>query len=365
MKQSKTEKNDGMELPEELKDRQLSEIVEPLLQWYDLHARVLPWREEPTPYRVWISEIMLQQTRVEAVKPYFERFLAALPDVTALAEAPETRLLKLWEGLGYYNRVRNLQKAARRIVGEFGGRFPADFEQLLSLPGIGEYTAGAIASISFGQPVPAVDGNVLRVVARLSGSRADVADPAVRRAFGRALQAVYPAGRCGDFTQSLMELGAIVCLPNGMPKCESCPLSSCCTARRDGSFAELPVKPAKKARKIEARTVFILRCGDRIALRRRPKTGLLAGLWELPSAAGTLTPEAAAAQLRKWRLAAGPLRPAAGGKHIFTHLEWHMTGYIAECRSPSAGFEWTDRRRLTEEISLPSAFKAFAGSLFG
>lgn len=341
----------------------LQAIVAPLLEWYDRHARILPWRESPEPYRVWISEIMLQQTRVEAVKPYYDRFLKELPDLHALAEAPEPQLLKLWEGLGYYNRVRNLQKAARVIVSEYGGEFPRDVETLRSLPGIGEYTAGAIASISFNRPEPAVDGNVLRVVSRLAASREDISSPKVKGAISDALRQVYPAGRCGDFTQSLMELGATVCLPNGAPRCAECPLAELCAGRREGIAAGLPVKPGRKPRRIEPRTVFLLRCGDRIALLRRPGSGLLAGLWEFPNTAGSLTVTEAAEWMAGQGIFAERIIATGGAKHVFTHLEWHMSGFLADCKAENGGFHWVTRDELEREISLPTAFRPFVEAL--
>ena len=219
---------------------ELREIAEPLLAWYDGHARKLPWRDNPEPYRVWVSEIMLQQTRVEAVKPYFERFLKELPTIRHLAEVPEERLMKLWEGLGYYNRVRNMQKAACRIVEEYQGEMPADFDRIRELPGIGSYTAGAIASFAFGIPKPAVDGNVLRVLSRVTKSYEDIMKQAVRRKMEERVEAVIPCDRAGDFNQSLIELGAIVCVPNGAPKCGECPLKMLCRAHAEGVEEELP-----------------------------------------------------------------------------------------------------------------------------
>lgn len=336
----------------------------PLLAWYDTHARVLPWRGNPAPYRVWISEIMLQQTRVEAVKPYFERFLAELPDLEALAAAPEDVLLKLWEGLGYYNRVRNLRKAAKAILERYGGVFPSSCEELMSLPGIGEYTAGAIASISFGLPCPAVDGNVLRVIARVTENRGDVTKDKVRGEIASRLKAVYPAGRCGDFTQSLMELGATVCLPNGAPKCEECPLAELCLGFRNGTASELPVKTKKKARREERRTVFLLRCGDRIALRRRSSEGVLAGLWEFPNVEGALPKREVVKQMEQWGLSVLHIQPSVRAKHVFTHLEWQMSSWFIECAEPVPCFHWVTHDTLCREISLPSAWRAFAAVIF-
>lgn len=336
-----------------------SQIVHPLLDWYGRSARILPWRENPEPYRVWVSEVMLQQTRVEAVKPYFSRFLAELPTVAALAAAPEAQILKLWEGLGYYNRVRNLQKGARAVMERFSGVIPASYEELLTLPGVGSYTAGAIASIAFGVAVPAVDGNVLRVTARIGNSTDNVLDPKVKRAVEAALLAVMPKDRAGDFNQALMELGAVICVPNGAPHCKDCPLAGLCRAHRLGIAETLPIKAAKKARRVEDRTVFLLTCGGKLALRRRPEKGLLAGLWELPSAPGHLDETSAAALLGEWGVPAQALVRLPGARHIFTHLEWLMTAWAGEAAQESPDFVWADRDELAHDYTLPSAFKAY------
>lgn len=339
--------------------RGLSGIVGPLLEWYAGHARVLPWRNDPTPYRVWVSEIMLQQTRVEAVIPFFERFVAELPDVASLAAAGEERLMKLWEGLGYYSRARNLHKAAAVVMKEYGGVLPKEPEALLLLPGIGGYTAGAIASIAYGVAAPAVDGNVLRVISRVTGSREDIAAPAVKREIEACLKRVYPEGRAGDFTQALMELGALVCLPNGAPRCGECPLSGPCAAYRQGVQAELPVKKAKKERRVQRRTVFLILCGEKAALRKRPEKGLLAGLWELPSAEGALSERAAREWLAEQGAAPQPLERLPDARHVFTHIEWHMTGYLARVPEPFGGYVWAGKEELRGVYTLPSAFRAF------
>lgn len=342
--------------------RDLSGIVTPLLAWYSQNARALPWRESVEPYRVWISEIMLQQTQVDTVIPYYNRFLAQLPTISALADADEARLLKLWEGLGYYSRARNLQKAAKVIVEKHGGLFPAEPKAMLALPGIGPYTAGAIASICFEQPTPAVDGNVLRVIARLTGSDADIALPQVKQAVTELLRGSYPQQRCGDFTQSLMELGATICLPNGAPKCDDCPVRRFCRAYAQGTQRLLPVKSKKKPRKQAEKTVFLLRCADKLALRRRDTGGLLGGLWELPHAEGQLLPEEAAQTLREWGFEAigtDSLRAGPRKKHIFTHIEWAMTSFIADCKNMPEAFVWVSRRALEEEIAMPAAFSTF------
>lgn len=341
--------------------KSLSDIVKPLLLWYGANARVLPWRDEPTPYRVWISEIMLQQTRVEAVKAYFERFTGELPSLAALAEAEEPQLLKLWEGLGYYSRVRNLHKAAQIVMKDYGGRLPEEPEELIQLPGIGAYTAGAIASIAYGKPAPAVDGNVLRVIARVTASHDNVSENAVKRRIEQDLKQVYPAGRAGDFTQALMELGALVCLPNGAPNCEECPLRALCAARAQGITDELPVKQAKKERKIERRTVFLLLCGEKAAIHKRPEKGLLAGLWEFPSADGALSPQQAKEWLKTQGIAPLKIERLPGAKHIFTHIEWHMTGYLVTVPKlpDSTELVWAARGELLETYTIPAAFKSF------
>ncbi|MDR2132824.1 MAG: A/G-specific adenine glycosylase [Clostridiales Family XIII bacterium] len=332
-------------------------LTETLLAWYGANARELPWRADRDPYRVWISEIMLQQTRASTARPYYARFLRELPTIRALAEADESRLLKLWEGLGYYSRARNLQKAARVILEKHAGQFPRAPREIAALPGIGPYTAGAIASICFEEATPAVDGNVLRVMARLTGDTAPPDAPGQRRRVAATLARMYPAeGRRGDFTQSLMELGALVCLPGGAALCGVCPVSAVCTALRENAVARLPVKSEKKARRKEEKTVLVLRCGDAIALRRRAQKGLLAGLWELPNTDGRLREEEALRFAREWGLR--PVRAVEGKerKHVFTHIEWHMTCFFIDCEAREGPFFWADARMLTEEIALPSAF---------
>ena len=334
---------------------ELEKIVTPLLHWFGENARLLPWRDEPTAYRVWVSEIMLQQTRVETVKPYFERFLTALPDVKALAEVPQDILLKLWEGLGYYNRVRNMQKCAQEVMARYDGRFPADYQALLSLPGIGPYTAGAVASIAFGLPVPAVDGNVLRVITRLTANGADITKEAVKKEITSQVAAILPHPMTGAFNQSLMELGAIICLPNGTPLCSQCPLEMLCEARRQGNMLHYPVKGAKKPRRQEERMVFLLFCGDQVALCKRPDKGLLAGLWEFSQQEGTDVAEA----LTSLGYEGTTVYRLPQAKHIFTHIEWHMTGYggIVPHKLPS--FTWVSAQQLQKEYPLPSAFRVY------
>lgn len=334
-------------------------MAAPLLAWYDENKRDLPWRgEHPDPYRVWVSEIMLQQTRVAAVMPYYRAWMEALPTVEALASADEERIMKLWQGLGYYSRARNLRRAARMIVEQYGGRFPETYRELLNLPGVGDYTAGAVASIAFRQAVPAVDGNVLRVASRVADIREDIMDPRVRASIRAMMEAAMPADRPGTFNQALMDLGAMVCLPNAAPACGRCPLAGLCEANRLGIQDQLPVRRKKAARRVEELTVYLLVRRGRIALRRREDTGLLAGLWEFPHVSGSLTDGEAGKPLADWGLTALEWRKKLAAKHVFTHVEWHMTGYLLETEGEGPDFTWADRAGL-EALAVPSAFGKF------
>lgn len=332
-------------------NQQLEQLPIPLLEWYRENARKLPWREDPAPYHVWLSEIMLQQTRVNAVLDYYERFLQACPTVADLAGLPEDRLMKLWQGLGYYTRARSLQRAAKIIVEEYGGELPADYEAIRALPGVGDYTAGAVCSIAFGMPTPAVDGNVLRVVSRITGDDSDITAQATKKKVAAGLRAVIPTKAAGDFNQALMELGAIVCLPNGAPLCEKCPVAPFCRAYRNGLTDKLPVKPARKARRVEKRDVFLIFYDKRVALRRRPPKGLLAGLWEFPN---ELSPAACPVT--------GLERGSHEGRHIFTHVEWHMQARVVHAMDDTLpeGWVWADRRELARTYAVPNAFSDFA-----
>lgn len=356
-----------------------AETIPYLLQWYDYNRRILPWREDPAPYHVWVSEIMLQQTRVEAVKGYYDRFLTRLPDIAALAAAEEEELLKLWEGLGYYNRVRNMQKAARIITEKYGGEMPADYEKLRALPGIGDYTAGAISSIAFGLPYPAVDGNVLRVMSRIACNEEDIAKEQTKKKLKEDLISILPA-RVGDYNQSLMELGAVICIPNGKPLCEQCPVMHLCRAFHAGRETELPVKTAKKERRIEKRTVYLISCGGKFLLHRRTDKGLLAGMWEFPNFL-----EADGQPEFLDRLTVKKKKKA---KHIFSHVEWHMEGLrieaedadgqmaerlfaamrrLAEEKEPAPRTdEWifASPEEMKEKYPMPSAFEAYCKEVY-
>lgn len=331
----------------------------PLLAWYRENARDLPWRRTADPYRIWVSEIMLQQTRVAAVLGYYARFLEAFPTVEALAAAPEDRLMKLWEGLGYYSRARNLRRAAK-IVAERGG-FPDTYQGLLALPGIGPYTAGAIASAAFGRRAAAVDGNVLRVAARIADCHDDIRDTGTKRAVEEQVRTLMPEAEpdIRIFNQAMMELGATVCVPNGPPRCGKCPARAFCLGRIRGTAETLPVRAVKKPRRIEEKTVFILLGVGGVALRKRPDTGLLAGLWEFPNAEGDLDEAAAGAAVRAWGLEPRAWKSRLTAKHVFTHVEWHMTGYTLEVAGDGpADFFWADGAGL-ESHAVPSAFARY------
>ena len=362
----------------------LRQLVQPLQIWFKGNARVLPWRENPIAYYVWISEIMLQQTRVEAVKPYFDRFIRELPDVKALAECPEDKLLKLWEGLGYYNRARNLKIAANQILEEYDGVIPTEYEELLKLKGIGNYTAGAIASIAYGKAVPAVDGNVLRVISRVTADDSDIMKQSVRNHMEQKLYElmtteIYEELQTHEslerysgqddsevlpsiFNQALMELGATVCVPNGAPHCEVCPWHDLCEARKQDRIRELPVKKKAKARRIEEKTVFIIKDGEQLALHKRANKGLLAGMYELPNTEGHLTEQEAIKYIEEKGYTPIRIQAVCDAKHIFSHVEWHMKGYVVFLQSPeyaqSEKENWLfiNVEETRHNYAIPSAF---------
>ena len=383
-----------------LLDRPIAPLpTDELLAWYDAGHRDLPWRHKPTPYRVWVSEIMLQQTRAEAVRPYFERFTEVLPNVNALAEAEDDVLNKLWQGLGYYSRVRNLKAAAEVIRRDYGGEIPRDHTVLRTLPGIGPYTAGAIASIAYGEAVPAVDGNVLRVLSRFWGDERYISDPTLRGEYERLLQRYIPADRAGDFTQSLIELGATLCGPNTKPACEECPLRGACVAFGESKTDCIPCRQKKKPRRQERRTVLVILAGDAVLLRKRPESGLLAGLYEFPTIVGDPTPNEVYRHLGELGVTPERIEEMPPAVHIFTHVEWHMRGLKVGAKDygirrdtplfflyengktlkksgtalidhtpgvfEDAGrvleveYVWASREGFAEKYAVPSAFQAF------
>ena len=329
-----------------------------LLPWYRENRRELPWRADREPYHIWLSEIMLQQTRVEAVKGYYARFLDTLPTIGALASCDDDLLHKLWEGLGYYSRVRNLKKAAQVIMADHGGRFPPEYDAIRALPGIGDYTAGAISSIAFNAPRAAVDGNVLRVISRLTADPTPIDSPVYKNQVRAKLEEIYPP-EAGEFTQALMELGATLCGPNWKPRCEECPCRTFCKAHLRGTAENFPVKSPKKKRKTEEKTVFILSCDGAYAICKRPDKGLLAGLWQFPDAPGLLDTPQALAWLEEQGLHPKELLRQTERKHIFTHIEWKMRGIYLEVKEPGGPFTWRDAPQIEAEAALPTAYRQF------
>ena len=338
-------------------DFALEQVPAPLLEWYRANCRALSWRENISPYKTWVSEIMLQQTRVEAAKSYFERFLSALPTVQDLATCDEDTLLKLWEGLGYYSRVRNMQRAAKQVVEEYGGVFPSDVEKLKKLAGVGDYTAGAIASIAFGKRAPAVDGNVFRVLSRLMANPTPIDEPLYRKYLEERLLAVYPAeGKdCSDFTQALMELGALVCKPTS-PDCDGCPLKEFCVAKRKGVQTDFPVKKIKPTKREETLLVFLIRSSKGICVRKR-ETGVLKGTYEFPSVVYQ-DGQTAEKFLKEWGMSAFNVVSKRKYTHIFTHIKWEMQTYLIDLeKAEETPFEAYSLEEIEEKISLPTAFR--------
>lgn len=330
-----------------------------LLAWYDLHARTLPWRGIHDPYRTWVSETMLQQTRVETVLGYYDRFLTRFPTVADLAAAPEDDVLKMWEGLGYYSRARNLHKGAKQVMNEYDGVIPSDAEALRKISGIGPYTAGAIASIAFDQPVPAVDGNVIRVVSRVKGIRENVGIPSVRRALEGEAAALVPAQRPGDFNQAVMDLGATICVP-GTPACEKCPLQSVCDAFAAGDAEDLPVLPRKNPPKVLDYAVCLIFSGDRVLMRQRTEA-MLRGLWVFPMTEGNCTLRQIPSTVKKLtRLIVSQVAAAGEAKHVFTHQIWQMklyTMHAPEDAQAPAGYRFVPAEEL-DSLAIPTAVKA-------
>ncbi|MBR3244960.1 MAG: A/G-specific adenine glycosylase [Parasporobacterium sp.] len=359
-----------------LRDFDLKQLVVPLKEWYLENARELPWRSDPQPYYVWISEIMLQQTRVEAVKRYFERFITALPDVKALAECPEDVYMKLWEGLGYYSRVRNLHAAAVQIMEQYQGVIPDDYDELLKLKGIGNYTAGAITSLAYNKPAPAVDGNVYRILTRVSNDDTDITKQSFRNEVEKLLwdlmdeicpEVVTPR----IMNQALMELGALVCVPNGDPHCEECPWKQFCLALKEGTIDHLPMKKKLKPRRIEEKTVLLIQDGNKVAIRKRPSKGLLAGLYEFPNHPGHFTEKETLDFVRNMGYSPLRIRRLSDSVHVFSHVEWHMIAYYLLVEEEAFATEeqkkraaeekmiFVDAKEQAEKYAVPSAFSAY------
>lgn len=328
-----------------------------ILGWYDQGHRDLPWRRTQDPYRIWISEIMLQQTRAETVVSYYERFLSRYPTVQHLADAPEEELLKAWEGLGYYSRARSLQKAAKEIVARYGGQLPSDLEKLRALPGIGDYTAGAIASIAFGIPAAAVDGNVERVLCRWDAITDEVGTPAVRRQIAARAQALVPRDRPGAFANAMMEMGATMCTPQN-PRCLLCPVREGCMGFAQGIAQELPRKAKKKPQRVENRAVLLVFCDNRVLIVKRQEK-LLGGLFVFPDVLEESDPARLCQALESLGIRAAYDERLGHARHVFTHLIWEMDVHavVADEMTQVPGGQWVSRDELAA-LPLPTAVKA-------
>lgn len=340
----------------------MKKIRKPVIEWYQKNKRELPWRKEKNPYHIWLSEIMLQQTRIEAVKQYYERFLKQIPTIQDLAEIEEEKLLKLWEGLGYYNRVRNLKKAAQIMQERYEGQMPKHYEELIKLPGIGEYTAGAISSIAYDEKVPAVDGNVLRVVSRVVGSKKDVLENKTKKEFTQKLQEIMPK-QAGNFNEGLMELGELICIPNGNPLCEKCPLQEICVAKRENLTSIIPVRKQKVKRKKEEKTVFLLEFEEKIAIQKRKETGLLANMYQFPNLDKKINEKEIEAVLQKWKLTGKEIEKIGTHHHVFSHIEWDMIGYKIQVNDTNKEFMWVKKENIIKKYPIPGAFIPFRNKI--
>lgn len=331
----------------------MKKIVDPLLKWYLENKRTFPWREDKDPYHVWISEIMLQQTRIEAVLNYYDRFMKRLPTIQSLSEVEEDELLKLWQGLGYYSRARNLKKAAQKMINDYQGEFPKNYEDILKLPGIGEYTAGAISSICFGLPEVAIDGNVMRVYSRVANVDIDITSPKERKKIASKIKQILPKNS-GDFNEAIMELGEVICIPNGLPKCEICPLKEICKAHILGRESSLPRKAIKKEKQEEDYTVFLMKCNGKIAIQKR-ESGLLKNMWEFPNEIGFLSIE----QVKEKFSQVKSIKPSISNTHIFTHKKWYMKSYLIELDKEIEPFQWVSLEEIEKDYAIPTAFFPF------
>lgn len=332
----------------------ICELQENLLRWYRASHRQLPWRSSISAYRTWVSEIMLQQTRVEAVIPYFERFLYVLPTLSDLASAPDDLLHKLWEGLGYYSRVRNMKKCAQVCVERYGGELPSSYEELRKLPGIGPYTAGAIASIAFHERVAAVDGNVLRVFSRILANEEDICKEATKKHYQTYVGDFLPdSADMRDFNQAVMELGALICAPNKEPACMRCPIACQCKAYQRGIQQELPIKSGKKARRIEEHTVLVFLKEGRIALCQRPDKGLLANMYGFWMSDEKWDRREVEKRFPK----AKHIVKLRDHTHVFTHVEWRMNAFLID--GDSCQDTYYTIEEIDQKIALPTAFRPF------
>lgn len=350
------------EIPVILEGR-LYETVVPVIKWFKENKRTMPWREEPTPYHVWLSEIMLQQTRVETVFSYYDRFLKAIPDIKSLSETTGDRLNKLWEGLGYYNRVANMKKAAMTIMEDYNGNFPRDYEKIEGLPGIGSYTAGAISSIAFNEPNPAVDGNVLRVITRLLMLGDDIAKAGTKKSIEERVRSIIPKDDASNYNQGLIEIGALVCVPNSAPRCEVCPLQKLCLAYENNAWTDYPKKSGKTKQKHEDRTILVIKDNEKVAIGKRGETGLLKGLYELPNLEGHLSKKEVVKGLKQRGITSIHIEEMGKAKHVFSHIVWDMIGYKVKVdelsKIENEDLLFVSEKEIEDKYSIPSAFRPY------
>lgn len=344
----------------------MQKIVIPLLEWYYQNKRILPWRMDKEPYHVWVSEIMLQQTRIEAVIGYYHRFMKELPTIADLADCPLDKLLKLWEGLGYYNRVRNMQKAAQIIMEQYHGCFPSSYQDIISLPGIGEYTASAISSICFSLKEAAVDGNVLRVYMRVNNCYDNIDDMKIRKRVREELNKIMPTDS-GSFNEAMMELGETICVPSGIPKCNECPIKTFCRSYKNATYLELPVRQEKKDKKLENYTVFLFVLDDMIAIEKRQNKGLLHNMWQFPNIENSLNLSQVQTYLEKNNIVFSKIEKATTYIHIFTHKKWNMCSYwiLLEKKIDLDNVVWVYLDELAKVYAIPTAFQPFKKYLEG
>ena len=340
-------------------EAEIEDFQHRILTWYKGNRREMPWREDPSPYRIWISEIMLQQTRVDTVIPYFNSFMERYPTVESLASSDEDELMKYWEGLGYYSRIRNIRETAINIVSNYGGQIPESYDELLKLKGIGEYTAGAIASEAFGQKVPAVDGNVFRVFARLTAKEDDLRDLKFQKQLKEAVKSILPQDETGDFNQGLIELGALICIPKGSPKCGLCPVKELCLSNKLNLQDRIPVKSKAKQRTVQEKTVFILQYGDKFAVRKRDDQNLLAGLFEIPNVEGFYTADEAKTVIEEMGFVVSDLHVLKDRKVVFTHIEWILQGYYVHVKNDHEQYIFETKENLVQKYTLATAFREY------
>lgn len=342
----------------------MEKYTEKIVEWYQKNKRDLPWRKDKNPYHIWISEIMLQQTRIEAVIGYYYRFLEKIPDIKTLATIEEKSLLKLWEGLGYYNRARNLKIAAIQIENEYQGKFPTTYEEIMKLKGIGEYTASAISSICYSESQVTIDGNVLRVFTRFYNDQRNIDETRTRKSIREHLQKIIPE-ESGDFNQGLMEIGETICIPNGIPKCNICPLKKDCLANQYNTYQDLPIRKKKTVKKQEDYTILIFQNQDKVAIYQRTKESLLNNLWGFPQLEGLFSMEEIKDYLIKQNIKYQCIQEGIQNIHIFTHKKWNMISYTIKLTKENSlsQYKWEKISEIKKRYAIPTAYKPFLEKL--